>query len=84
MIMIIAPSVLEYKIEEIPFSRWDKNRLLSSGVGSQLSTRLLAEGFNMYQAVESLILHGMHESEMNPEERRIRPLVSDSLQISQL
>lgn len=76
MIMIISPKIFEYEIQEIPMSRWSKNPLLSSGVGSQLSSRLLADGFNMYQVVDSLVFHGTHESEMNPEERIRRPLVA--------
>jgi glycosyltransferase involved in cell wall biosynthesis len=76
MIMLVSPVVLSYHIDMIPLSRWEKNPLLSSGVGSQLSTRLLSDGFNMYQACSSLVFHGTHESQMNPEERSLRSLVS--------
>jgi len=48
----------------------------SSGVGRQLSKRLLKEKVVMYKPIKSLASHGDHESIMHPEERKINPLKS--------
>jgi len=68
--------VLEYKINEISKNRWDNNPNLSSGVGQQLTQRLLSLGFNMYHTKKSFVGHGDHQSKMNEEERKITKLIS--------
>jgi glycosyltransferase involved in cell wall biosynthesis len=68
--------VLEYKINEISKNRWDNNPNLSSGVGQQLTQRLLNLGFNMYHTKKSFVGHGDHQSKMNEEERKITKLIS--------
>jgi hypothetical protein len=68
--------VLEYKINEISKNRWDNNPNLSSGVGQQLTQRLLNLGFNMYHTKKSFVEHGDHQSKMNEEERKITKLIS--------
>jgi len=60
---------LNYKIDEIPLSRWDRNPNLSSGVGQQISLRLNERGYGMYHTKESFVIHGSHESKMNYHER---------------
>jgi glycosyltransferase involved in cell wall biosynthesis len=78
MLMLFERSFLEaldYRIQPISLSRWSKNPNLSSGVGQQVSQRLHGLGFSLYQVSEYLISHGNHESMMNPEERKINPLI---------
>jgi len=48
----------------------------SSGVGRQLSKRLLQNRVLMYTPIKSLAKHGNHESKMHKEERLINPLIS--------
>ncbi|WP_152088712.1 glycosyltransferase, partial [Limnospira platensis] len=79
MLMLFERSFLEaldYRIQPIGLSRWQKNPNLSSGVGAQISQRLHSFGFSLYQVSEYLISHGDHESMMNPEERKINPLIA--------
>jgi hypothetical protein len=78
MIMIFDEKLLSHRLNPIPISRWKDRPLLSSGVGAQLSGRFHESGYGMYQVVSSLVYHGEHDSEMNPEERRINKLTSIS------
>lgn len=66
---------LNYKISEIPKTRWVNNSLLSSGVGQQISNRLHSLGKKMYHVNKTLVTHGTHDSMMNYEERKINKLV---------
>jgi hypothetical protein len=68
--------VLDYKLNPIPMSRWDKNPNLSSGVGWQLSNRLNKMGYTMYHTKETFVNHGNHESKMNKTERMNNKLVT--------
>lgn len=63
-----------FKITPIGKTRWDKNPLLGSGVGSQISNKLFYLGFNMYNMKKQTLKHLPIESKMNPEERKINPL----------
>ena len=76
MIMLFDKKMLSHRLTEVPLSRWDKNPLLSSGVGAQLSQRFHQIGYGMYQVMSSIVCHGEHDSEMNPEERRKNPLTA--------
>ena len=67
---------LEYSINPIPTSRWDNRPNLSCGVGDQISHRLLNQGLNMYHVINSLTIHGDHESMFLPELRKAEPLIS--------
>jgi hypothetical protein len=67
---------LEYKINKIDQDRWKKNKLLSSGVGQQISMRLFDKCYNMYHVKETLVIHGDHESKMNRLERIINKLIT--------
>jgi len=51
-------------------------RLTSSGVGSHITRRLRAGGYQMYGVGATLLTHGDHESKMNPAERKLNPLVA--------
>ena len=64
--------LLRYRMFPVFESRWRK-RPHSSGVGKQLTRRLFGRA-NVYQAVPSLVFHGAHESEMNPDARAARRL----------
>jgi len=68
--------VLNFEMLPINKNRWDKNPNLSSGVGQQLTQRLLSLGFNMYHTKKSFVGHGDHQSKMNEEERKITKLIS--------
>ena len=67
---------LEFKLNPIPMSRWDKNPHISSGVGQQISTRLFEKGFNMYHVINTLTTHGDHESVLLPELRKNEKLIA--------
>ena len=60
---------LEYKIHNIPLTRWVKNPNLSSGVGHQITDRLNKKRFFLYHTKKSMVIHGSHESKMNYSER---------------
>jgi len=68
--------VLDFKLNPIPASRWDKNPNISSGVGQQISLRLFENGFNMYHVINTLTTHGDHESVILPELRRNEKLIA--------
>jgi hypothetical protein len=68
--------VLEYRIREQSPLRWAKNEKASSGVGRDITSRVLTQGYNLYMSTESLAIHDHHESKMNPEERRDNPLIT--------
>merc|ERR1712098_305061 len=78
MAILFDREMLRFRVKEVPISRWKKNKLVSSGVGAQLSKRLHNAGYSMYQVENSLIHHGDHESRMNYEERKLNPLVSSA------
>ncbi len=64
--------LLRYRMIPVPQRRW-RSKPYSSGVGEQLTRRLFRHG-NVYQAMPSLVFHGGHPSEMNPEARVTRAL----------
>lgn len=67
---------LDFKINPINPNRWNKNPNLSCGVGEQISNRLLSQGLNMYHVINSLTIHGDHESVFLPELRKIEKLIA--------
>ena len=67
---------LNFKINPIPMSRWDKNPHNSSGVGQQISVRLSEKGLNMYHVINTLTTHGDHESVLLPELRKNEKLLA--------
>jgi glycosyltransferase involved in cell wall biosynthesis len=69
--------VLNYKMDPIPKDRWDKDPNLSSGVGYQLTIRLLEMGYNLFHTKNTLVTHGKYESIMNINERKKNKLVTN-------
>ena len=67
---------LEFKLNPIPLSRWNKNPNISSGVGQQISVRLFEKGLNMYHVINTLTTHGDHESVLLPELRKNEKLIT--------
>ncbi len=57
-------------------NRWNENPLYGSGVGAQISFRVLTSKHNMYQVKESLVSHGKHKSVMNEEARKLVHITS--------
>lgn len=67
---------LEFKIKpQLPL-RWVKDLAASSGVGRDISVRLVRLKYHLYLTKESLVIHNHHDSKMNPEERGVNPLVT--------
>ncbi len=65
--------LMEFKIDVVPKTRF-ANKIISSGVGQQLTTRLMRLRKTMYCAWSSLIIAHSNESKMNTEERQKNPL----------
>lgn len=67
---------LDWLINPISESRWDGNPNLSSGVGEQISIRLLNKGWNMYHVSSSLVFTKYStQSVMNLDERVKTPII---------
>ncbi len=64
---------LDYRMVPVSPNRWRRRPSLSSGVGAQLTRRLFGQ-CSVYQAMPPLVLHGAHQSQMNPEARAVRSL----------
>ena len=67
------------KIQAISLQRWQilaksLNIELGSGLGGQISRYWHNLGRSQYHTKESLVKHGLCESEMNPIERKVNPL----------
>jgi len=54
--------------------RWYAKPLLGSGVGMQISKRLVARGHKCHMVKNTLLSHGAHESKMNPVARSLETL----------
>ena len=67
---------LDFKLNPIPLSRWNKNPNISSGVGQQISVRLFEKGLNMYHVINTLTTHGDHKSVILPELRKNEKLIA--------
>lgn len=50
----------------ISHKRWERNKLASSGVGSQISRELHKKDLQMFISIEDLTYQVPHKSEMNP------------------
>ncbi|NCD40934.1 MAG: glycosyltransferase family 2 protein [Bacteroidia bacterium] len=68
--------LLEFKIFPVPVSH-SGNPTKSSGVGMQISQRIIDAGYRFAQVRQSLIIHGNHPSVMHPKERLLHPLISN-------
>lgn len=65
--------LLNFKIDAVPASRFT-NKVISSGVGQQLTLKLTRLQRGMYCAWSSLISAHSNKSKMNEEERKKNPL----------
>lgn len=68
-----ALKALRYRVVPILPARWDADTSLSSGVGRQLTRRLVRRAA-IFQCYPPLVFHGTERSVMNPESRAVRPL----------
>jgi hypothetical protein len=68
--------LLNYKIYE-PESKYLTNPELSSGVGCQISKRIVQDARALYQVWKSYVIHSIHESVMHPEHRRKTAIISN-------
>lgn len=71
-----ALATVGWELAPISGRRWKRASTLSTGVGKQLSGRLVVAGKGLYQVERSLVVHGFGPSHMNPEERTREPLAS--------
>ncbi len=63
-----------FKVEPVPITRFANNKVISSGVGQQLTLRLMKARRTMYCAWSSLVSAHSNKSKMNEEERKKNPL----------
>lgn len=56
---------LNWRLNPISKSRWEKDPNMSSGVGSQISRRLHEKKYKMYRTHKSLIVHVHSDSKLN-------------------
>lgn len=68
--------LLNFKINPVNY-KWSDNKKLSSGVGRQISMRLVSSGNSIYQVNKSLVIHDDHPSVMHPEHRTEVPLITN-------
>jgi hypothetical protein len=67
---------LNFEILPIDKNRWIKNSELGSGVGQQMSIRLMNLNQNMYHVKNTLVTHDDHESVMNYSNRKKIKLIA--------
>lgn len=67
-----------WEIEPIAEARWMRDAGVSTGVGEQISTRLVEKNRNLYQVRKSLVVHTPGISNYNPAARRTNPLETAS------
>ena len=65
-----------YYVNEINPRRFEHNKAISSGVGQDLTFRMMRTNCKMFTPTKSLVHHGDHESLMHTKERIKNPLVS--------
>lgn len=67
---------LDFYIHPIDSKRWDRNKLLGSGVGAQISKRIVDLKLELFQTKINYVFHGNHNSVMNYDARKIYPLIA--------
>lgn len=67
---------LNYTVSPVD-PRWSGNKELSSGVGMQISRRLIGSGFSIYSLKRSLVISDDHPSVMHPELRKEQKLITN-------
>lgn len=70
--------LLKYTIEPVS-PRWTADPNKSSGVGMQVSYRIVRSKHYFYQVKFSLVIHGNHKSVMHPQHRLTTPLISNHM-----
>lgn len=65
--------LLNFKIDPVPLNRFSRETI-SSGVGQQLTLRLMRSQKTMWCAYSSLIISHSNDSKMNKQERQNHPL----------
>ncbi len=68
--------MLNFEIAPIHPRRWRNDPTRSSGVGEQISRRLVDAGRRIYQVTQTILTHGNHASRMHPTLRRAEPLIA--------
>lgn len=58
---------LHWRMEPVPPERWSRDPAISSGVGAQISKRIVGAGKRIYQVRASLVAHAGTESRMNED-----------------
>ena len=67
--------ILDYYI----FETKNTHNQISSGVGKQVTQRILKQGYRIYMVKDSLLGHGTHDSVMHTEHRKKRPLTTTAI-----
>lgn len=65
--------IINFTINPVPDS-WFSAPSRSSGVGMQISNRIIASGHHFHQVDKSLVVHGGYNSVMHPDLRKLEPL----------
>lgn len=65
---------LDWRLDAIPPERWRHSEAVSSGVGQQMSTRLVQAGHSLYSVPWSFIRLLDVPSQMNPQARAATPI----------
>lgn len=64
-----------FEVEQVS-AQWFKRSDISSGVGFQMSAKLAKIGCPMLRPIQTLAVHGDHESVMHKEHRKNNPLIT--------
>lgn len=65
---------LNWRVKPIKAGRWAKDPTVSTGVGAQISKRLVKRNKTLYQVANSLVVHTVGDSKYNPDIRHRHPL----------
>ena len=65
---------LDWRVPEVPESRWDEDPGLSTGGGWSMSRRLHGQGRSLYRVHRSLVAHRVGPSRLNEQARRQAPM----------
>lgn len=68
--------IMNYTIDPVD-PRWSSNTELSSGVGMQISRKLISQGYSIYSLKRSLVIHNDHPSVMHPNHRQENKLITN-------
>lgn len=68
--------ILNYRLDPVDL-RFTADKEHSSGVGMQISRRLIAMNYSIYSLKRSLVIHNHHASVMHPDHRKRVPLITN-------